>query len=155
MMNTENMTTQNEMSIAFSALSSNESFARTVIAAFIAPLNPTLSELMEIKTAVSEAVTNAIVHGYEGGGYNMFVCMGCRKLHTSDNTCIIEIEVADAGVGIPNISQALEPLYTSKPEQERSGMGFAVMESFMDSVEVTSIPGSSTKIVMTKELTLG
>jgi stage II sporulation protein AB (anti-sigma F factor) len=137
----------NEMKVSFSALSVNEGFARTVAAAFIVGLNPTISELTEVKTAVSEAVTNAIIHGYENKGADKLVHMRCvidgGKLY---------IEVADEGIGIQDVEKAREPMYTSKPEQERSGMGFAVMESFMDDVSVTTEPGKGTTISMVKNL---
>lgn len=138
----------NEMQLSFSAVSENESFARTVAAAFVARLNPTVSEIMEIKTAVSEAVTNAIIHGYDNKGTDKLVKMNCRILGRE-----LYIEVVDDGVGICDIAKAMEPLYTSKPEQERSGMGFAVMETFMDYVNVNSAPGLGTTVSMMKKLT--
>ncbi|MCL2703594.1 MAG: anti-sigma F factor [Defluviitaleaceae bacterium] len=137
----------NEMQLSFRAISANESFARTVAAAFVTGLNPTISEIMEIKTAVSEAVTNAIIHGYENKGLDEFVHLNCRL-----NGRELYIEVVDNGIGIQDIAQAMEPLYTSKPEQERSGMGFAVMENFMDYIHVTSAPGQGTTVVMMKKL---
>lgn len=141
---------KNEINVEFSALSCNESFARTVVAAFLVELNPTVSELMEVKTAVSEAVTNAIIHGYENKGADNTVRMKC-----SVNENIIYIEIIDYGSGIENLKQAMEPLYTSKPEQERSGMGFAVMENFMDEVAVFSEPGKGTTIKMSKTINNG
>jgi stage II sporulation protein AB (anti-sigma F factor) len=133
----------NEMSIRFSSKSNNESFARVVAAAFISQLDPTLEEIADVKTAVSEAVTNSIIHGYEKrSGY---VGMTCRLFKNS-----VEIIVEDEGEGIDDIALARQPLYTSKPEMERSGMGFTVMESFMDSVEVISEKGKGTKVVMRK-----
>jgi len=135
----------NEMTLAFSAISQNESFARVAAAAFIAPLNPTVIALTDVKTAISEAVTNAIIHGYESRG-------GTVRLRCALSGRVATIEVTDDGCGIANIEQAREALYTSKPEQERSGMGFTVMETFMDSVEIISAPGQGTRIIMTKWL---
>jgi len=133
----------NEMSIRFQSKSNNESFARVVAAAFISQLDPTLEEIADVKTAVSEAVTNAIIHGYEKkSGY---VEMTCRLFRNS-----VEIIVEDEGEGIEDVALARQPLYTSKPEMERSGMGFTVMESFMDSVEVISEKGKGTKVIMRK-----
>lgn len=122
---------KNSMEIKFKAIAENEAFARNVVASFILPLNPSLNELEDIKTAVNEAVTNVIVHAYpEKDGY---VTM---KISTTKNK--INIAISDNGVGIQNIEQALTPFYTSKPNEERSGMGFTVMESFMDSLEVVA-----------------
>ncbi|AUS97668.1 anti-sigma F factor [Clostridium thermosuccinogenes] len=133
----------NEMKIEFLSKSNNESFARVVAAAFVSQLDPTMEELADVKTAVSEAVTNAIIHGYEDTiGY---VKMECRLYEDS-----VEIIVEDKGKGIDNIELARQPLYTSKPELERSGMGFTVMETFMDSVEVKSEPGVGTLVKMCK-----
>ena len=135
----------NEMKLEFPSKSANEAFARIVAAAFVSQLDPTLEELADIKTAVSEAVTNAIIHGYENK--SGIIRMNCRLYEDS-----IEIAVIDQGKGIENIEQARQPLYTSKPEMERSGMGFTVMESFMDSVEITSEPGKGTTVVMSKKI---
>jgi len=154
---------KNEMSLSFSALSQNEAFARVCVAAFAAQLNPTVSDITEIKTAVSEAVTNAIIHGYEGKAGNEGNAVyengagneevgGFVNLHCEIAGRTVYIEVSDQGKGIDDIQQAREPLYTSKPEMERSGMGFTVMEEFMDSVDVQSAPGSGTRISMTKTL---
>ncbi|MEN6313570.1 MAG: anti-sigma F factor [Clostridiaceae bacterium] len=134
----------NEMKIEFVSKSSNEAFARVVAAAFASQLDPTLEELADVKTAVSEAVTNAIIHGYENK-YGI-IKMICRQYDRS-----IEIEISDEGKGIEDIQQAMQPLYTSKPEMERSGMGFTVMESFMDRIEVKSKPGEGTTIVLYKK----
>ena len=119
----------NKIELKFSACIENEPFVRTTLAAFILPLNPSLSELEDIKTAVNEAITNVIVHAYPNktGYVNM-------KITTTDNN--IEINISDSGVGIQDIERALTPFYTSKPKEERSGMGFTVMESFMDKLEV-------------------
>jgi stage II sporulation protein AB (anti-sigma F factor) len=135
---------QNQMKLEFPSKSSNESFARVVVAAFAAQLDPTIEELADVKTAVSEAVTNAIIHGYEDKP-------GTITLNCSINGRKITVEVIDYGKGIEDIELARQPLYTSKPELERSGMGFTVMETFMDCLEVESEPGKGTRIVMTKE----
>lgn len=134
-----------EINFEFDSNSENESLARTVVAAFLARLDPTLEELSDVKTAVSEAVTNAIIHGYDGKP-------GKVKIHSwiEDNT--IWIEVSDQGVGIPDIGRAMEPLYTTKPEMERSGMGFAFMEAFMDELCVNSQVGHGTTIRMKKKI---
>lgn len=138
----------NIMEVKFSAKSENESLARVIVASFAAKLDPTLDELADIKTAVSEAVTNAIIHGYDEDE-SKFVYLRCE---IEENE--IKIVVEDRGNGIEDIQMAMEPLYTSKPELERSGMGFTVMESFMDGVAVSSIKNDGTKIVMTKKINL-
>ncbi|EYE88091.1 ATPase [Fervidicella metallireducens AeB] len=138
---------ENEMKVEFPSKSQNESFARIVVAAFASQLDPTLEELSDVKTAVSEAVTNAIIHGYENG--SGIVTIKCK---ISDRT--LTVEVLDNGKGIENIDLARQPLYTSKPELERSGMGFTVMETFMDSLIVESEIGKGTRILMTKEFKL-
>lgn len=134
---------KNEMELKFSSMSTNESFARAVVAAFVAQLDPTLEELSDVKTAVSEAVTNAVIHGYEEKDGIIYIRVGL-----SDNTADIEIE--DYGKGIADIKKAMEPFYTSKPDMERSGMGFSFMEAFMDELHIESTPGSGTKIKMRK-----
>lgn len=139
------MRIDNEMKLEFLSKSQNESFARSVVAAFVAQLDPTIEELTEVKTAVSEAVTNAIIHGYGCGTGNVIIVS-----RIIDKT--VEIEVRDSGAGIADIELARQPLYTSKPELERSGMGFTVMETFMDKVEVESLTGSGTIIRMTKTM---
>lgn len=136
----------NFMELAFSAKSENEAFARMVAAAFVMPLNPTIEEVADIKTAVSEAVTNAILHGYNQDSQGI-VRMSCTR---EENT--FTFTVSDSGVGIENVEQAMEPLYTSRPELERSGMGFSFMEAFMDTLFVTSEPGIGTRVTMTKTL---
>lgn len=133
----------NEMKIEFPSRSSNESFARVVAAAFVSQLDPTLEELADVKTAVSEAVTNAIIHGYENRKGR--ITMSCRLFSDS-----VEISVSDEGKGIENIELARQPLYTSRPEMERSGMGFTVMESFMDKVEILSEIDKGTTVTMFK-----
>lgn len=141
----------NEMRLEFAAVSDNEAFARMAVAAFIAPLNPTLEELSDVKTAVSEAVTNAIIHGYGNRGrVTDRVQMNC-ELRGS----ILEVEVVDRGVGIEDVNRAMEPLYTTRPEWERSGMGFAFMEAFMDELEVFSEPEMGTTVRMYKKIGLG
>ena len=133
----------NMMKIEFLSKSENESFARVGVASFASQLDPTLEEISDVKTAVSEAVTNSIIHGYENG----------------DGTIIIEVTltgneltltVSDNGVGIEDLELAMQPLYTSRPDLERSGMGFTVMETFMDSLKVESVKGKGTKIIMKK-----
>ena len=135
---------KNSMEIKFKAIAENEAFARNVVASFILPLNPSLSELEDIKTAINEAVTNVIVHAYpDKSGY---ITM---KITTQENT--ITINISDNGVGIKDIERALTPFYTSKPNEERSGMGFTVMESFMDKLEVRSNKEGVT-VCMIKEI---
>lgn len=134
---------KNYMKLEFLSRSNNESFSRVVVAAFAAQLDPTLEELSDIKTAVSEAVTNAIIHGYENGE-------GLIIIESSISGNTIEISISDSGKGIVNLEEAMEPFYTSKPNLERSGMGFTVMETFMDSLVVESIEGKGTKVKMSK-----
>lgn len=138
----------NIMEVKFSAKSENASLARVIVASFAAKLDPTLDELADIKTAVSEAVTNSIIHGYDEDD-SKFVYLRCE---INENT--IKVVVEDRGHGIEDISMAMQPLYTSKPELERSGMGFTVMESFMDDITVSSIKDEGTKVVMTKKINL-
>lgn len=141
-------TITNEMRIQFAAVSDNEAFARMTVAAFITPLNPTLEELSDVKTAVSEAVTNAIIHGYENrNDINDKVLMIC--ILRGD---VLEVEITDQGVGIENVKRAMEPLYTSRPELDRSGMGFAFMEAFMDNLEVYSDVDCGTSVKMYKKI---
>ncbi|MEG1525599.1 MAG: anti-sigma F factor [Clostridia bacterium] len=139
------MNEHNEMHMDFLSLSQNESFARSVAAAFAAQLNPTIEELSDIRTAISEAVTNSIIHGYENitGSIHM--------------DCIVDgntftAVVSDDGVGIPDIELARQPFYTTRPELERSGMGFTVMEAFMEEVEIESTTGKGTTITMRKRI---
>jgi stage II sporulation protein AB (anti-sigma F factor) len=139
------MNKKNKFSLTFSAISENESFARSVIACFALQLNPSISEISDIKTAVSEAVTNSIVHGYPFGD-------GQIILESEIFGDEIHINIFDNGVGIENVQEALEPFYTTKPEEERSGMGFTIMQSFMDDVKVTSEKNKGTKIFMTKKI---
>ena len=139
----ENGMKNNFMKLEFSAKSQNESFARVTVASFAAQLDPTLEDITEIKTAISEAVTNAIIHGYEGKDDIVEI-----TAELMENGIIMT--VSDNGKGIENIEQARQPLYTSKPTEGRSGMGFTVMEMFMDKIDVESKVGSGTKVCMTK-----
>ena len=133
------------MKIEFLSKSNNEAFARVTVAAFASQLDPTIEELADIKTAVSEAVTNSIIHGYEDS-------IGMVKIYARLQDNKITIEISDSGKGIENIEIAKQPLYTTKPNLERSGMGFTIMESFMDEVYIESIAGLGTKITMKKEI---
>lgn len=136
----------NEMRIDFLAIPENEAFARVAVGAFLLPLNPTMEEMEDVKTAVSEAVTNAIIHGYAGKS-------GMVRLSAElYEGARVQLEVMDCGVGIPDVEQAMQPLYTSCPEMERSGMGFTVMEAFMDRLTVRSQPGRGTTVHMEKRL---
>ncbi len=135
----------NEMKLEFISKSNNEAFARITVAAFVAQLDPTIEELADIKTAVSEAVTNAIIHGYEDK--KGIVKIKCQIIE--DN---VIIEIADNGKGIENVELAKQPLFTTKPNLERSGMGFTIMESFMDELSIESIIGLGTKITMKKKI---
>ena len=136
---------ENKVKIILDARSVNEGFARVAAAAFAAALDPTVEEIADIKTAVSEAVTNAIIHGYEGRGGRVYLEMEARGN-------LLTIVVRDRGRGIADIEKAMQPLYTSKPHLERSGMGFTVMENFMDSLAVSSRLGEGTRVVMTKRI---
>jgi len=134
---------ENEMELVFESRSVNEGFARVAVAAFLTQLNPTMEEVSDVKTAVSEAVTNAIIHGYEKEVEKIWI--RCRL-----NAQTLYIEVEDHGKGIEDVEKAMEPLFTTKPELERSGMGFSFMEAFMDGIEVESTPGSGTIVKMQK-----
>lgn len=133
----------NEMKLEFLSKSCNEAFARIAVAAFASQLDPTIEEIADIKTAVSEAVTNSIIHGYENRE-------GIVKIHCMIKDNSIIIEVSDTGIGIEDINVAKEPLYTSKPNLERSGMGFTIMQSFMDELNIESVINLGTKITMRK-----
>lgn len=156
---------KNEAEIVFDAIASNESFARTAVAAFVAHLNLTVDEMADIKTAVSEAVTNAIIHGYENlEGYGRYgdqkpfgyvTHPGKVHLRCALEGDLLHIEVIDNGKGIENVEKAMEPLYTTRPELERSGMGFSFMEAFMDELEVESEPGLGTTVRMKKKVGSG
>ena len=137
------MKNTNEMEIRFESRSANEGFARVAVASFLTQLNPTVEEVADVKTAVSEAVTNAIIHGYENEIHKVYI--RCR---IEDN--VFTVEVCDQGRGIENVEEAMQPMYTTKPEQDRSGMGFAFMEAFMDQVTVESEPGKGTTVTMKK-----
>ncbi len=153
---------KNEMEIFFDAISRNESFARVAVAAFVSHLNPTLEELADVKTAVSEAVTNSIIHGYENlYGYGRHgerpasecpVHPGKVRLKCVLEGDVLHVEVEDHGRGIADLERAMEPLFTTRPELDRSGMGFAFMEAFMDDLEVDSEPGKGTTVHMMKKL---
>lgn len=140
------MIVQNEAKLSFFSKSTNESFARVAVSGFFMQLDPTVDELTDIKTAVSEAVTNAIVHGYRETTGVVYITLRIVKDR------IAYVKVRDVGCGIPDVKQAMEPLYTTAPEEERAGLGFAVMQSFMDTVRVHSKPGKGTTVVMTKSL---
>ncbi len=131
------------MHLEIASSSENEGFARVVVAAFVSRLDPTMEELSDIKTAVSEAVTNSIVHGYEQGE-------GTIRISCAIEGREVTVVVEDGGVGMADVEKAMKPMYTSKPELERSGMGFTFMEAFMDSLEVTSVEGEGTRVEMRK-----
>ena len=135
----------NEMKLEFKSKSSNEAFARITVAAFASQLDPTLEEISDIKTAVSEAVTNCIIHGYDGKDGDVHI--NCKIYEKT-----IDIEIIDYGKGIENLEVAKQPLYTSKPELDRSGMGFTIMENFMDEFSVESIVNVGTKVKMKKHI---
>ena len=135
----------NAFEMKLKAISANEGFARSCVAAFCVQLNPTIEEINDIKTAVSEAVTNSIVHGYESDAdkyIDLRVVIGDSK--------DIQISISDSGKGIADIKKAMEAFYTTKPEQERSGMGFTLMQTFMDEIQVKSAPDKGTEVIMTK-----
>lgn len=138
----------NKMSLEFIAKSENEAFARVAVAAFISQLDPTIDEMSDVKTAVSEAVTNAIIHGYENEKDKMI------KIETEIIGNEVIIAISDKGKGIDDIKQAMEPLYTSRPDLERSGMGFTVMETFMDELHVESEKGIGTRVVIKKKFNI-
>lgn len=154
----ENKITENHMTMEFDAKSQNEGLARVAVSAFLTEIDPTIDEMNDIKTAVSEAVTNSIIHGYnEGPGKVILSCKLLNKIyaktdHTYGEDSVITIEVKDYGVGIEDIDKAREPLFTTKPELERSGMGFMFMEMFMDKVDVKSEPGEGTSVMMEKKI---
>ena len=142
------MKNTNEMEIRFDSVSVNEGFARVAVAAFLTQLNPTVEEVSDVKTAVSEAVTNSIIHGYD------------QEIHKITVKCRIEqnrfaVTVKDTGKGIKDVAQAMMPMYTTRPELDRSGMGFSFMEAFMDKVEVESAPGEGTTVRMEKTIGKG
>lgn len=137
---------RNKVCIEFESRSENEGFARVAIAAFVSQLDPTIDELADIKTAVSEAVTNSIIHGYENKKEDII------RIEASIDDNIVSIIVIDYGKGIEDVSRAREPLYTSRPDLERSGMGFTVMETFMDTLKVESEMGKGTRVIMKKKI---
>ncbi|MBV4418299.1 anti-sigma F factor [Clostridium tyrobutyricum] len=133
----------NSMKIEFVSKSQNESFARVSVAAFVSQLDPTIDELTDVKTAVSEAVTNSIIHGYENG-------KGIVKIEAYIKEKELTLIIQDEGAGIEDINLAMQPLYTSRPDLERSGMGFTVMDTFMDSLEIQSEKNKGTRVLMKK-----
>ena len=139
---------KNHMRVEFDSISENEAFARVTVAAFLTRLNPSVEEVADVKTAVSEAVTNAIIHGYQGTVHTI------TMEGELEGSCLT-LRIRDEGVGIADIGQAMEPLYTSRPELERSGMGFLFMEAFMDEVQVESEPGKGTCVTMKKWIDRG
>lgn len=139
----------NEMKLEFMGVPENEGFARVAVSAFAVQLDPTLDVLADIKTAVSEAVTNAIVHGYADAPGTVMIAAALR------DDGMLDVSVTDKGKGIADIAQAMQPFYTSQPEKERSGMGFSVMQTFMDKVTVESKPGEGTTVRMQKRLREG
>ena len=135
----------NEITLSLRAVSDNEKFARLAVSAFVLPLDPAVSELTEIKTAVSEAVTNAIIHAYDN-------CEGIVNIWCGLKENFVYIEISDSGKGIENIETAVQPLFTTKPEEERSGLGFTIMQSFTDNMKVESAVGKGTKVTMEKKI---
>ena len=134
-----------EMKLEIDSIPSNESFARVVVAAFLTRLNPTMEEIADIKTAISEAVTNAIIHGYENEIHKI-------EIHASVEKDVLTVSIRDFGVGIENVQKEMEPMYTTRRDLERSGMGFVFMEAFMDNVQVESEVGTGTTVTMTKKI---
>ena len=134
-----------EMKLEMDSIPSNEAFARVVVAAFLTRLNPTMEEVADIKTAVSEAVTNAIIHGYQNEVHKI-------EIEAQVEGCVLEVRIRDFGAGIEDIEKAMEPLYTTRRDLERSGMGFVFMEAFMDSIKVESEIGKGTTVTMTKKI---
>lgn len=140
-------TNREHMRLEMESLSRNEEFARVVTAVFMSRLDPTLEEVDDVKTAVSEAVTNAVIHGYRGGRGTIYLDL------TADlEERVLTVAVEDRGVGIADVKQAMEPMFTTDPEGERSGMGFSFMEAFMDQVEVESEPNHGTLVTMKKSI---
>ena len=146
MENRENKMEQESMTLTMDSLSKNEEFARVAVAVFASRLDPTLEELDDIKTAVSEAVTNAVIHGYQNGEGTIEICARAQ----ADG--LFTVTVKDTGIGIADIKKAMEPMFTTAPEGERSGMGFSFMEAFMDQVEGVSAPGKGTAVTMKKKI---
>ncbi len=142
---------ENYMKLEIAALGENESFARSAVAAFALTLNPTLGELSDIKTAVSEAVTNSIVHGYKGGGKSEKVWIEC-SLEKNGEEGELHITITDRGCGIDDVERAVTPFFTTLEQDERSGMGFTIMQTFMDGFSVTSKAGEGTSVEMRKKI---
>lgn len=142
----ENRSTKNEICLEFDAISENEGLARVVIAAFLSNIDPTVDEIEDVKMAVSEAVTNAIIHGYGEKGGRVVL----RASLSTENE--LSVEISDRGVGIADVKQAMQPLFTTGAANERSGMGFSFMEAFMDEVQVRSAPGQGTCVIMKKRI---
>ncbi len=140
------MKTINKMKLSFPSKSCNEAFARTAVSAFIMNLDPTVNELSDLKTAVSEAVTNCIVHGYRRQDGTIYISGAIRE----DNRVIIKVR--DSGCGIADVEQAMKPLFTTAADEERAGLGFAVMQSFCDRVKVRSVPGKGTTVTLEKQI---
>ena len=140
------MKTLNKMKLSFPSKSCNEAFARTAVSAFIMNLDPTVNELSDLKTAVSEAVTNCIVHGYRRQDGTIYISGAIRE----DNRVIIKVR--DSGCGIADVEQAMKPLFTTAADEERAGLGFAVMQSFCDRVKVKSVPGKGTTVTLEKQI---
>jgi stage II sporulation protein AB (anti-sigma F factor) len=136
---------ENEMTLSFTAISENEALARMTLTFFVAALDPTLEEISEYKTVISEAVTNAIIHGYEEDR------SGVVSVHAALDGREVTVTISDKGGGIDNVEEAMQPMYTSKPERERSGMGFTIMESFTDSLSVDSLQGGGTTVTFKKK----
>lgn len=136
---------KNAMRVEFDSISANEAFARVTVAAFMTQMNPSMEEVADVKTAVSEAVTNAIIHGYGGEVHKILI-------EGEIDGALLSLRITDQGVGIRDVAKAMEPLYTSRPELERSGMGFLFMEAFMDEVQVESEPGKGTAVTMKKQI---
>lgn len=149
MENRENRMEQESMTLTMDSLSKNEEFARVAVAVFASRLDPTLEELDDIKTAVSEAVTNAVIHGYQNGEGTIEICARAQ----ADG--LFTVTVKDTGIGIADIKKAMEPMFTTAPEGERSGMGFSFMEAFMDELTVESEPGKGTTVKMAKKIGAG
>ncbi len=143
---------KNYMKLEIPSKSVNEAFARAAVGAFAAQTDLNVEELADIKTSVSEAVTNSIIHGYRNERGIIYIECG---LSEKDGKCMIEVTVRDEGCGIADIEKAMEPLFTTAADEERSGMGFTVMQSFMDSLKVTSEPGTGTTVTMTKQIGVG
>lgn len=137
---------KNELKIEISALTANDAFVRSTVAAFCLPLNPTVDQIEDIKTAVSEAFTNSVIHGYESDAEKKV------EISARIDGDELEIIVVDRGCGIKDVKTAIQPFFTTKPEQERSGMGFTLMSTFMDRMDVTSAPGEGTRVVMAKKI---